>query len=117
MHAHAGLAGYRLIKPRATPHGPSTAAEEVGQPPHRLTGRPTAHRATSDSLAARRAAEDELGDLGEGGVVGRVEVAGADHRRLRRLAGDARHARDAQARRAVYRSTAARRYISSEVLI
>jgi len=76
MHSHAGLAGYHSsLKPRATPHGPSTAAEEVGQPPHRLTGRPTAHRATSDSLAARRAAEDELGDLGEGGVVGRVEVA------------------------------------------
>ena len=88
MHSHAGLAGYRLIKPRATPHGPSTAAEEVGQPPHRLTGRPTAHRAISDSLTARWAAEDELGDLGEGGVVGRVEVAGADRRQRRRVAGD-----------------------------
>ena len=56
MHSHAGLAGYHSsLKPRATPHGPSTAAEEVGQPPHRLTGRPTAHRATMAALRAHLA--------------------------------------------------------------
>ena len=38
MHAHAGLAGYRLIKPRATPHGPSTAAEEVSGSARGLPG-------------------------------------------------------------------------------
>ena len=31
-----GSSGVHSLKPRATPHGPSTAAEEVGQPPHRL---------------------------------------------------------------------------------
>ena len=60
----------------------------VAAPDHRPPDGPPHDSASRSSLAARRAAEDELGDLGEVGVVGRVEVAGADRRQRRRVAGD-----------------------------